>query len=559
MPESSTDTSDRALLLTVETDRTTLAQDLLAAGGERVHFVVDIHARASGVETARAPLSAIFAVDVSGSMGGPPLEQVIRSVERLVDFFEPTDRLGLVAFSDGATEMFALAPMDDANKRVVRSRARRMAATGGTNVEAGLVLAAKMLPARAEHERQIVLLLSDGAPNVGAATADALAEVVKPMRPGITVSSLGYGAGHQEDILAAISTAGAGRYHFIPDPATCQIELAQALGSQGDVVAEALELTVVPAAGVEIVGFVGGAKPRFSTAGLVLPLPDMLDGGRHLVVIEAIVKTSGAERLSLDLLTCRLGYRRAGKSAALEETASVSGNVTKNASVLEPRVHAKVLLARCDEVRAQARALADRGQFDGAAATLRTMLETIRKAPGYVAGDGSQLSEAYELLLDEAVAMERRPSAEAYGTFRKNQMKVTMTGSGADVSSSAYSKGARSRMMMASVGGALPIATLTVIEGKSVGVVHVLGAQNTIGRTQNADICLMSDGVSRRHTDVFALEGEFWVADLGSTNATIVNGKRLANAPHKLSSGDILEIGDVKLRYDEKKDNTKRI
>jgi Ca-activated chloride channel family protein len=559
MPQSSTDSNDRALLLTVETDRATLAADVLASGGERVHFVVDVHAVASGIETSRAPLSAIFAVDVSGSMGGPPLEQVIRSVERLVDFFEPDDRLGLVAFSDGATEMFELSAMDDASKRVVRTRARRMSAQGGTNVEAGLRLAGKMLPARSEHERQIVLLLSDGAPNVGAATAEALADVVKPMRPGITVSSLGYGASHHEDILAAISTAGGGRYHFIPDPATCQIELAQALGSQGDVVAEALELTIAPATGVEIVGFVGGAKPRFTATGLVLPLPDMLDGGRHLVVIEALVKASGAERLSIDLMTCRLAYRRAGKSGALEETGAVSGNVTKATGALEPRVHAKVLLARCDEVRAQARALADRGQFDGAAATLRAMLETIRKAPGYVADDGSQLSEAYELLLDEAVAMERRPSAEAYGTFRKNQMKVTMTSAGADVSSSAYSRGARSRMMMAAAAGRLPVATLTVLEGPNAGVVHALGAQNTIGRTQNADICLMSDGVSRRHTDVFALEGEFWVADLGSTNATIVNGRQLANAPHKLSDGDILVIGHVKLRYDEKKDTTKPI
>jgi Mg-chelatase subunit ChlD len=73
MPESTAAPSDRALHFTIETDRATLSATALAAAGERVHFVVDVTASAAGVETSRSPLSAVFVLDVSGSMAGPPL------------------------------------------------------------------------------------------------------------------------------------------------------------------------------------------------------------------------------------------------------------------------------------------------------------------------------------------------------------------------------------------------------------------------------------------------------------------------------------------------------
>lgn len=40
--------------------------------------------------------------------------------------------------------------------------------------------------------------------------------------------------------------------------------------------------------------------------------------------------------------------------------------------------------------------------------------------------------------------------------------------------------------------------------------------------------------------------------DLGSTNVTKVNGKVLGSAPTKLKPGDVMLVGDVELRYEEK-------
>src|SRR5580692_2074144 len=250
------------------------------AATTRLHLVAEVSTIAPGVERARPPLAVALAVDVSGSMQGPPLEHVVQSIERLVGLLEPTDRVGVVAFSDAASEVAPLAPANLDGRRLIASRVRRLLAEGGTNVEGGLRRAASMMPPRGPHERQVILLLSDGIPNRGASTVGELSALARSLRPEIGISTLGYGPQHHEDVLRAISEAGAGRYHFIADPSVCEVEHAAALGARGDVVAEAIELSISPAPGVEIVRFLGAPEARIGAAGLKLAVPELLEGSR---------------------------------------------------------------------------------------------------------------------------------------------------------------------------------------------------------------------------------------------------------------------------------------
>jgi Ca-activated chloride channel family protein len=523
-------------------------ESLPAQAGSRVHAVIELRASEDAVEKARPPLTAVLAVDASGSMQGPPIEQVILSVDKLAELFAEGDRVGVVAFSDGATEVCALSPMTSEGRRALRQRTHRLSANGQTNMEAGLRLAASLLGNRAEHERQIVLLLSDGAPNVGASSKEALSALAASMRPGISLSSLGYGLNHNEDLLVAVSQAGGGPYYFIPDPVMCQLELARALGAAGDIAADGLELSLVPSEGVEIVRILGNPKVRFGASGLSLSLPDLCAGTRRVVVVELAVTPSGTERLMADLLSASLSYRRAGTSTTLSLEQRLSVPFSRTGGAVVPSANADVLVVRCEEARAEARALADRGQFDGAAALLRALIKTIEAAPGYVAADGSPLSEACELLLDEAMAMERRPSQEQYRAYRKASLGTSMLD---DVAMSGAKQGRYSIAVTRVTAGAFPVAHLVVQSGPGAGTRHLLSAQCTLGRTSGNDIQVMSSLASRRHASIYALQGEFWVADLGTTNATYVNGNPLRSAPHKLVHGDEIRIGDVKLRYEE--------
>lgn len=87
---------------------------------------------------------------------------------------------------------------------------------------------------------------------------------------------------------------------------------------------------------------------------------------------------------------------------------------------------------------------------------------------------------------------------------------------------------------------------LMVLEPKvRKGSAYALGGELTLGRAASCSIGLPDDTfASQLHTRVYLRDGAVWVEDLGSTNGTHVNGRRLA-APVQLATGDRLQIGST--------------
>ncbi|MBL8610365.1 MAG: VWA domain-containing protein [Myxococcales bacterium] len=508
------------------------------------------------VEQGRPPISAVLALDVSGSMAGPPLQQVIASVERIVDLLGPGDRLGVVAFSGGAAEVVELGALDASHRRVVRARVARLTSGGGTNVEAGLREAVAMHDRAPSPEarvaerpgRRAIILLSDGQANAGLASPSELGALARQIRQRASISTLGYGAHHDDAMLEAIASGGGGAYRYVPDPTLAQLEIAQAVGAQADVVAERLALVVAPESGVRIEGFVGEAHPRYEPEGLVLPLRDMSAHGVQVAVMRVRATLTDPSRGGR-LVTAKLRFAIPGAPALHEVDAAAALDVGGASLTPNHAAGARVLFARADEARARARALADRGQFDGAAAILRGVLadvEVLLHVTGAEElGDArAALEEARELLIDEATAMERHPDPEAYGEFRRQTQAVGGT------AALSTREGAHSRAFGGGASGPVPEAYLVVTSGAELGRRHRLGPTCVLGRTVSADIAIVESSVSRRHARVFHAHGRFWATDLGSTNATLLNGKPLGSAPLPLSRGDEIAVGSVKLVFE---------
>jgi Protein of unknown function (DUF3662)/FHA domain len=76
---------------------------------------------------------------------------------------------------------------------------------------------------------------------------------------------------------------------------------------------------------------------------------------------------------------------------------------------------------------------------------------------------------------------------------------------------------------------------------------HLSTGRNVIGRGTEADIRLPDTGVSRKHVDVVLDNGTAVAEDLGSTNGTLVNGRRISRQP--LADGDVIRIGHSVLVY----------
>ena len=70
-----------------------------------------------------------------------------------------------------------------------------------------------------------------------------------------------------------------------------------------------------------------------------------------------------------------------------------------------------------------------------------------------------------------------------------------------------------------------------------------LADELTIGRAPGCAVPLPDDNfVSTMHARVFRRDGDYWVEDLGSTNGSLVNGRRISAAT-PLRRGDRLQIG----------------
>ncbi len=71
--------------------------------------------------------------------------------------------------------------------------------------------------------------------------------------------------------------------------------------------------------------------------------------------------------------------------------------------------------------------------------------------------------------------------------------------------------------------------------------------QNLIGRTSRCDVRIKHPGISAEHAVIRVLPGSATVEDLGSTNGTRVNGKKIEL--HTLRHGDQIGVGRERLMY----------
>jgi pSer/pThr/pTyr-binding forkhead associated (FHA) protein len=92
-----------------------------------------------------------------------------------------------------------------------------------------------------------------------------------------------------------------------------------------------------------------------------------------------------------------------------------------------------------------------------------------------------------------------------------------------------------------------PIGQLVVVEPpEQAGVGYSLNDELTVGRAEGCQVRLDDTFVSQLHARVFKREGKYLVEDLGSTNGTYLNERKVAG-PMTMNAGDHLKIGSIVL------------
>lgn len=101
------------------------------------------------------------------------------------------------------------------------------------------------------------------------------------------------------------------------------------------------------------------------------------------------------------------------------------------------------------------------------------------------------------------------------------------------------------------------VNTQLQLEGKnqdgSFWVIPIEHSPFTVGRGKGSNLFLAADGVSRHHAEIFESHDGWRVKDLGSTNGTYVNGRRLTEEL-LLKHGDYITIAEIRFNVIEQAD-----
>lgn len=89
---------------------------------------------------------------------------------------------------------------------------------------------------------------------------------------------------------------------------------------------------------------------------------------------------------------------------------------------------------------------------------------------------------------------------------------------------------------------------LVVVEGETESRQFDLHLPAVIGRSRTTDVTLGHPLVSRRHCELFEVDGLLMLRDLGSLNGTFVGETRLSDQPTPLNPGTQFIVGQFTFR-----------
>lgn len=207
----------------------------------------------------REPISIMAVVDRSGSMTGPPIENVKAALHQMVDELGPKDRLGIVIY--GTSSNVHLAPAAVAgNKDAMHAAIDTIAIDGSTSMEAGLTLGYQAAFAEAEQfgGKVRMMLFTDEQPNTGRTDAGSFMAMAEgASQRGIGLTTIGVGVQYDGALATKISSVRGGNLFFVAGKDKGADLMRKEFRNMVSEVAHDLVMTLTPHAGYKITGVFG--------------------------------------------------------------------------------------------------------------------------------------------------------------------------------------------------------------------------------------------------------------------------------------------------------------
>lgn len=242
--------------------------------------------------SSKAPIDLVCVIDQSGSMNGEKIELVQNTFNYLLNYLGDSDRISIVVFNSGAAKILSLTRTTTEAKGKILQTVKGIMASGGTNINAGLVEAFKILKHR-KHQNPVssIFLLSDGLDR------SAMGSVPKSLvnynvPDDITINTFGFGNNHDPQLMNDIADQRDGNFYFIEKLDTIDEAFVDCLGGLLSSIGQNVIIKIKPEQsealeGVEILKAYGD-QARWAKEGqiFITKLSSLITGTKKDFVLE---------------------------------------------------------------------------------------------------------------------------------------------------------------------------------------------------------------------------------------------------------------------------------
>mmetsp|Transcript_23356 Transcript_23356/g.63326 ORF Transcript_23356/g.63326 Transcript_23356/m.63326 type:complete len:512 (-) Transcript_23356:476-2011(-) len=355
-------------------------------------------------EASKPPTDIVAVVDVSGSMAGSKMETMKQALKFVVEKgLGAQDSFSLVTFASGVDVELHFTKMDAQGKKSAVRVVEALHTKGATNLSGGLLQGLDLVCQKARAAGALgrgttksVLLFTDGQANNGVTDTPGIVAAVSQVLPQTaqegspaSIFTFGFGADHNETMLAALAdVSGSGQYFFVDRAEAIPVAFADALGGLVSVVAQNAELVAEVVEGRCTIGKVLGDAYKHEVAPdgsrAALHVGDLYaEDEKDLIVEIKLPKAAVAQDAPLPHITWSIRYFSVQKrdfetsTALLCVSRPLAAPVSQavNPAIVEQRERLYVA-----EVMKNAADIADGGDVKGGQALLREAEERLRSS-----------------------------------------------------------------------------------------------------------------------------------------------------------------------------------
>jgi hypothetical protein len=188
---------------------------------------------ATATEVPSRDLHIGFLIDNSGSMEGPRLDAVKRTLHAARGILSTGDRVTLITFSEAARVLLANHSLGGEGMDAFYAAVDNIRPDASTNLGAGI----EALFGAAVRDYDVLILLTDGVVNAGITSTAGLRAMALGAAGSPAFNTLGYGADHNRALLRDIATRSRGTYTFVESDEILPIAMADILsGARAEVI-----------------------------------------------------------------------------------------------------------------------------------------------------------------------------------------------------------------------------------------------------------------------------------------------------------------------------------